>query len=51
MMDTKGQYGWIRINGEYFIYDRKRHNIPVGMSRPYKTKAEVLEAIRKAGER
>ena len=47
-MHTKGQYGWIRINGEYFIYDRKHHNIPLGMGRPYKTKAAVLEAIHKA---
>jgi hypothetical protein len=40
------RYGWIRINGVYFIYDHFEHRIPLGYGyRQFKTFAEVNREI------
>ena len=41
-MTTKQEYGWIGINGEYWVYDNVLNCTKIGQYVPFKTKQEAI---------
>ena len=47
----KDRYGWYGINGLWYVYDRKNHNIPMGYSQGYKTKSDAMAEAKKLNQK